>query len=89
MSKFTPSYWTVDCKMVAPHDTTCILYATAKCRSPEEVCFMSRVFSQAPEMYRLLREVQSWCESHDLAPNIECDIRKVLVCIDGVETDHE
>ncbi|MBQ7217127.1 MAG: hypothetical protein IJS39_14210 [Synergistaceae bacterium] len=45
----------------------------------------ARMRASAPEMYRILQEVQEWCRENDLDSDIECDIWEVLCHINGEE----
>lgn len=45
----------------------------------------AHLIAAAPEMYRILKEIQEWCEHDDLDSDIECDIWEVLARVDGTE----
>ena len=47
----------------------------------------ARLASSAPEMYRILREIQDWCRCNDLNSDIEADISEVLARVDGEEAE--
>ena len=49
----------------------------------------ARLIVAAPEMYRILQEIQYWCKDNDITSDIECDIWEVLARIDGKEVEHE
>ena len=41
----------------------------------------------APEMYKVLQEIQDWCKDNDITSDIECDIWEVLTRIEEGEHD--
>ena len=93
MSSFTKGKWEacVDGSVDLKDDSGRVIdvYSGILRQYPNEGELMAnaRLIAAAPKMYRILKDIQAWCEHDDLDSDIECDIWEVLNSIDGKEAE--